>query len=52
MAEAGEGNWLSRSLGGCHKVPGMGGMCVADVGSRELPEDGGSNVDGGRGSEL
>ena len=51
VVEAGEGKWLSRSLEGCHKVPWMGGMGVADAGyCRELPEDGGNRVDGGRGS--
>ena len=47
MAEAGDGKWLLRSLEGCRKVPGMGGMGVADAGCRELPEDGGNRVDGG-----
>ena len=52
VAEAGEGKWLSRSLEGCHKVPGVGEMGVGEAGCRELPEGGGNRVGRGRGSEL
>ena len=52
LSEAGEGKWLSRSVEYCHKVPGMGGVGVADSGRCGMSEDGGNKVDGGRGSEL
>ena len=52
VAGAGEGKWLSRSLEGCHKVPRMGEMGVADTGCCGLTEGGGNRVGRGRGSEL
>ena len=47
----GEGSSGSGSVG-CHEVPGMGKMSVADTGCRELTEGRGNRVGRGRGSEL